>query len=113
MREGSEASIPSRELSKFYPLGFKMVVEVEPEKWESPISRPDNYKKGDTTKKSFWAKIVKFGPDAESWDDALKMGLRVAVDPSINILNPARAFFDKGKHFVIIDASDVLAVQEG
>lgn len=111
MNQGSIQHIQQRELASVTPIGYGIIVQVEEEKWESAIIRPDNYHKGDTTKQSFWGKVVKLAPNAEGFhDDLVKKGTRVAIDPSINIMNPARAFLEKGKHYVLCDMADVIAV---
>ena len=110
---GKNTVLMERDPESVEPLRWKIMVEVVPEVWKSKIHRPDNYKKGDTTTQSFWAKIVKRGNMVHTLeDDAFKSGVTVAIDPSIDMMNANRAFRWQDKHYVLCDAEDIIAVEE-
>lgn len=106
---GSNTYLPERNPETFTPIRFKMLVEVLPEKERSEtIITPDTAKKGDTTRKAFWAKIVKVG----NLVNGTNPGLRVVLDPSLDIMNAQRCFRWEGKHYMACDVSDIIMVLE-
>jgi len=106
---GSNKWLPERNPDDFTPIRFKMLVEVLPEKARSEtIITPDTVKNGDTTRKAFWAKVVKVGNLVEGTTP----GLKIVLDPSLDIMNAQRCFMWEGKHYMACDVSDIIMVME-
>lgn len=93
----------------YQPIRFKMLVRLPRDTWDSPIIRPDTLKKGDTTKIATVAYISRVGDLVEVYNSDFKVGTRVVIDPSIDIMSRARAFTWQGEHYCFCDSSDVIA----
>lgn len=113
---GKNTYLPERDPATVTPIRWKILLLLPEDKWDSPIIRPDTLKKGDTTKQAFTATIFKAGDLVITYNEAFVEGATVVIDPSIDIMNPSRAFrWKEGKkerHYVLCDCSDIIAVQE-
>ena len=106
---GANTIIPERDLAKVEPIRFKILVEVQPERPKSTlVHMPDTIKQGDTSRRAFWARIVKVGPLVKG----TAPGLRVALDPSLDENSAMRCFKWEGKKYMLADVSDIIMVQE-
>lgn len=106
---GNNTIIPERDLSTVDPIRFKILVEVLPDKPRSTLLHmPDTLKQGDTSRRAFWARIVKVG----SLVKGTAPGLLVTLDPSLDVMSAMRCFKWEGKHYMLADVSDIIMVQE-
>lgn len=106
---GKNTWLPERDPEKVEPIRYKILVELVPEKPKSKlVLEPDNLKKGDTTRQAFWAVVVKVGSKVRG----TQPGLKVVMDPSLDIMSMMRCFRWEGRHFMLADVSDIIMVRE-